>query len=112
MVFAGHYGDSFNTTKEVEINNSKSSFYPLPPSCKKLSTSQVRFSAPLMHYVENFLNFPVGMAVPTGYYNRQKATWVPSDNGRVVKILSITGGLADLDTDGDGTADNGPSLGV
>src|SRR5919108_3236547 len=40
MVFAGHYGDSFNTTKEVEINNSKSSFYSLPPSFKKLSTSQ------------------------------------------------------------------------
>ena len=33
-----------------------------------------------------------------------------SDNGRIVKILSITGGLADLDTDGDGVADDSATL--
>jgi len=74
--------------------------------------TDVQFNQPLIHYVENFLNFPVGMAVPTGYYDRQNAVWVPSTNGRVVKILSITSGLADLDTDGDGTLDNGVALGV
>ena len=34
--------------------------------------TDVRFSQPLFHYVENFLNFPVGMVVPTGYYDRPK----------------------------------------
>ena len=69
--------------------------------------TDVRFSQPLFHYVENFLKFPVGTAVPTGYYDKAKATWIPSDNGRVIKILTITSGLANLDTDGDGVADNG-----
>ena len=72
----------------------------------------VHFSQPLYHYTENFLNFPVGMIVPVGYYDRQQGKWLPSENGRVVKIISITSGLADLDTDGDGVADNNPALGV
>ncbi len=72
----------------------------------------VTFNQPLYHYQENFLNFPVGMAVPVGYYDREQAAWIPSDNGRVVKIISITGGLADLDTDGDAVADNDPELGI
>jgi RHS repeat-associated protein len=67
----------------------------------------VNFSQALIHYTQNFLHFKVGEAVPTGYYDRLLARWVPGDNGRVVKIISIAGGLANLDTDGDGTADNG-----
>ena len=67
----------------------------------------VVFSQPVITYVENFLNFPVGMNVPVGTYNRAKGVWLPSANGRVVKILSITAGLADVDTDGDNVADNG-----
>ncbi|MCJ7550096.1 MAG: hypothetical protein MUQ30_10480, partial [Anaerolineae bacterium] len=74
--------------------------------------TDVRFSQPLFHYVENFLNFPTGMVVPVGYYDKTKATWIPSDNGRVIKILSITGGMANLDTDGDGVSDSGVALGV
>lgn len=74
--------------------------------------TDIRFSQPLFHYVENFLNFPIGMAVPVGYYDKTKATWLPSDNGRVIKIISITGGLANLDTTGSGTIDNGVALGV
>ncbi len=72
----------------------------------------VQFNQPLYHYVENFLNFPVGMLVPTGYYNRLKAAWFPSQNGRVVKIIAINSSIADLDTDGDGAADNNPALGI
>jgi RHS repeat-associated protein len=62
----------------------------------------VQFSQPVSFYVENFLNFPVGGIVPVGFYERDLARWVPSDNGRVIKILSVTGGLADLDVDGSG----------
>ncbi|MCL5994749.1 MAG: hypothetical protein M1546_01685, partial [Chloroflexi bacterium] len=74
--------------------------------------TDVRFSQPLFHYVENFLNFPIGTAVPVGYYDKTKATWMPSDNGRVIKIISISGGMANLDTTGSGTIDNGVALGV
>jgi hypothetical protein len=61
-------------------------------------------------YVENFIGFPVGTAVPTGYYDRQKGVWVGSDNGRVIEVLSETGGTANLDVTGDGLADTGTAL--
>ena len=57
----------------------------------------VQFSAPVVVYLENFVGFPVGGIVPLGYYDRQRAAWVPADNGRVIKILSSSGGLAALD---------------
>ena len=69
--------------------------------------NQVVFNQPLPVYVDNFLNFPVGIEVPLGYYDRQRTAWVASDNGRIVQIVSISGGLANVDTDGNGTADNG-----
>lgn len=72
--------------------------------------SEVRFSQPVVFYLENFLNFPVGGIVPAGYYDREQAQWVASENGRVVAIVSITDGLADLDIDGDGVADDGAAL--
>ena len=70
----------------------------------------VTFDQPLPFYVENFLDFPVGTAVPVGYYDREKAEWVPSKDGRVIEILSITGGLAELDVDGSGTAADATAL--
>jgi RHS repeat-associated protein len=66
--------------------------------------TEVRFDKPVYFYVENFLNFPVGGIVPTGYYDYQKTAWIPSDNGRIIKMLSMGGGLAELDTDGSGQA--------
>jgi len=71
---------------------------------------EVRFSQPVMVYVENFLNFPVGGIVPAGYYDRDKAAWIPAPNGRVVKLLAIVNALAELDADGDGLADNAAQL--
>jgi RHS repeat-associated protein len=38
--------------------------------------------------------------------------WVPSDNGQILAIVGVTGGLADVDTDGDGVADDALGLGV
>jgi RHS repeat-associated protein len=71
----------------------------------------LRFNQPVFHYVENFLNFPVGGIVPVGYYDRDKAAWIPSNNGRVIKILNAPpGGLAEVDTDGDDLADNGQGI--
>lgn len=71
------------------------------------NATDVRFSQPLIHYNENFLGFPTGTIVPSGYYDRQKAVWIAAENGRVVKIVDIVGGAANLDTDGDGLIDNG-----
>ncbi|MEE4112508.1 MAG: hypothetical protein V2I40_06805, partial [Desulfobacteraceae bacterium] len=78
--------------------------------CVELSAEEVptagadtlQFSPPVVQYVENFLGFPIGGIVPVGSYDRQKNVWSPSENGLVVNILGITGGMADLDVDGSG----------
>jgi RHS repeat-associated protein len=72
--------------------------------------TQVNFDHPLYNYVTNFLGFPVGMAVPAGYYDRTQGRWLPSDNGTVIKILGQRGGLADVDANGDGNADTPTQL--
>ena len=68
--------------------------------------SNIQFNQPVIHYVENFLDFDVGWVVPSGAYDRRTGAWVASPNGRVVKIISIDAGSASIDTTGDGTADN------
>ncbi len=73
---------------------------------------EVRFNQPVAFYLENFIGFPVGVGVPAGYYDRNKGAWVPSNDGRVVRIVSISGGLANLDITGDGVADDASGLGV
>ena len=78
----------------------------------KVAGKDVLFSQPVPLYVENFLNFPVGIQVPVGYYDKDRSAWVPADDGRVIKILSVAAGLAELDTNGDGVADTGAALGV
>lgn len=72
--------------------------------------TSVTFSQPLIQYVDNFLGAPVGTGVPAGFYDQAKGVWVPSPDGRVIKILSETGGMADLDVTGDGVADTGAAL--
>ncbi|HLB36951.1 MAG TPA: RHS repeat-associated core domain-containing protein [Gemmatimonadales bacterium] len=71
---------------------------------------RVDFSQPVVTYVENFLGFPVGMAAPVGSYDRGRGVWVPEDNGRVIEVLEVTGGIATLDTDGDQLADDSTQL--
>lgn len=68
--------------------------------------TRVDFSQPVQFYVENFLGFPVGGIVPSGFYDRTLGAWVSSANGRVVKVLSVDGGVASVDTTGDGVADD------
>lgn len=68
--------------------------------------TEVRFSSPLPFDVDNFLGFPIGTTVPLGGYG----VWVPADSGKVIKIVNVTGGLADLDIDGDGISDGGAAL--
>jgi RHS repeat-associated protein len=88
----------------------------LPPSsaftyCVNLTASgleNVRFSKPVTVYVDNFLGFDVGTDVPAGSYDYRMATWMPSEDGKVVRLLDLDGdGIVDaLDADGDGLADD------
>src|SRR5439155_24740486 len=41
----------------------------------------VEFSQPIATYLENFLHFPVGAAVPAGYYDRERNAWIAADSG-------------------------------
>ncbi len=66
----------------------------------------VVFSRPVALYVENFLRFPTGRAVPAGFFDRRKGVWVAVPNGRVVTIAAIADGIASLDVTGDGAADD------
>ena len=72
--------------------------------------SSVQFDAPLAVYVDNFIGFPVGESVPLGYYDRGTATWLPAESGRVIELIAVTAGLAELDVDGDGLADDAAAL--
>ena len=65
----------------------------------------VEFDQTVYYYQENFLGFPSGSIVPSGYYDREAKEWVASENGVVVDVVGESGGLAELDVDGDGIAD-------
>ncbi len=66
----------------------------------KVAGRDVVFTQPVPIYLDNFLGFPVGLNLPVGYYDRDAAVWVPSANGRVVKITAINGGVATVDSVG------------
>lgn len=70
----------------------------------------VTFNTPIVSYTENFLNFPVGGIVPVGSYDRSRGQWVAAPDGRVIKILSVSGGLATLDLDGLGQSASASDL--
>jgi hypothetical protein len=71
--------------------------------------TKVTFSADVPLYVDNFLGFAVGSAVPTGFYDREQAQWLPVKDGRVIRIVSIAPtGEAEIDVSGDDLID-GPA---
>jgi len=92
------------TTRATEFTTPDSMPARLPPNsaytyCVDLTVDgaeRVKFQKPVITWVDNFLGFPVGDPVPVGYYDVAKGVWVPSDSGKVVRLL---------DTDGDGIVD-------
>ncbi len=64
----------------------------------------LNFSRPVSFYTENFLNLPVGLGVPIGYYDPSLGQWAALDNGRVIQILGVESGLAQIDIEGQGVA--------
>ncbi|MBN2575687.1 MAG: hypothetical protein JXP73_14065, partial [Deltaproteobacteria bacterium] len=63
---------------------------------------RVEFDKRIYHYSENFLGFPVGQNVPSAYYDETAHRWVPSTDGRIIKVLALAGGQASVDVDGAG----------
>ncbi|MBI4815822.1 MAG: cadherin-like domain-containing protein [Deltaproteobacteria bacterium] len=89
---------------------------PLPPASgysfmAELEADQARdvvFANDVYVYVDDTLNLPAGRAVPAGSYRRDLHQWVPAADGRTIRVLGTNGfGLAEVDTDGDGLADEG-----
>jgi len=68
--------------------------------------TRVDFSEQLPSYVDNFLDFSVGTAVPIGWYDFERAAWVPSNDGIVIKILRIENGKAIIDVTDDDIDNN------
>lgn len=111
------------TEYTVGANGPQSMPASLPPQsgytyCVELTADEalqagadtVTFSAPVPLYVENFLGFPVGEGVPVGFYDRRRGVWMAMQNGRIVKILNVSGADVALDLDGDGLADDATAL--
>ena len=57
-----------------------------------VGASHVTFSNPVIQYVENFTDTPVGEFVPLGYFDRERDVWVPELDGRVIKAIAIDNG--------------------
>jgi sugar lactone lactonase YvrE len=111
------------TEYTVGTNGPQSMPGPLPPTsgytyAVELSVDealaagarQVNFDQAIPVYVDNFRGFAVGEVVPSGWYDRDKAAWIPSENGKVIQILQLANGLAELDTDGDQLVDDAATL--
>jgi RHS repeat-associated protein len=75
-----------------------------------INAADVVFDDPLYFYLDNFLGFPTGIKVPTGYYDEDRGVWVPSESGLVIKVLSVNGDTVTVDTDGDDLADDTQTL--
>ena len=76
----------------------------------KVNGRDVVFNQPVIFYVENFMKVPVGQIVPVGFYDPAQSTWIGAPNGQVIKVLSVSNGMANVDVDGDGIADGAAAL--
>jgi RHS repeat-associated protein len=77
---------------------------------KRLGASHVEFSEPVSLYVENFLDLPVGTTLPMASYDRVNGQWERGTTGHVIQLLSVAGGTVQVDSDGDGLADDAATL--
>jgi hypothetical protein len=73
-------------------------------SGEKVDGIDTKLSKPALLYLDNFLRFPGGTPVPTGYYDDDKGMWRPVDNGAVVKVLGVSATAAVIDTNNDGAS--------
>ncbi len=90
------YCIDFSVDEADSIGQSTAPHLPVP---------DVLFTNPVICYVRNFLDYPVGTAVPNGFYDRRSAKWVAVRDGWVVRILSDNGGTVTIDSNGDSLVD-------
>lgn len=70
----------------------------------------VVFNQPIPVYVDNFLNFPTGTVVPSGWYDYDTRSWKPSKNGRIIEIIAIANSQAVVSVNSSGQAANESEL--
>src|SRR5690606_27315357 len=70
----------------------------------------VTFDQPVVVHLDDFIGMGPGALVPVGTYDRATGHWLPEQDGVVVRVLSVTDGLADLDVDGEEPAAADPDL--
>lgn len=59
------------------------------------------FNNPVSVYVDNFIEAPIGMDMPSGFhYEDADGLWHADPDGRVMKLVGVTAGMAELDIDG------------
>ena len=101
---------------EYTVGDQGSSAMPatLPPNSAytyaiELSVDEgghVEFDREVFIYVEDFLGFPIGTPVPTGFVEKTSGRWVASQNGRVIRVANQVGGLATIEGADDLVIDN------
>ncbi len=63
------------------------------------NAERVAFKEPVFVYVDNFLDFPAGTIVPSGFYDRDRIAWEAQTDGLVLKIDDIQNGIAIMEFD-------------
>ena len=76
----------------------------------ELKAEHVAFSKPVSVYVEDLAELESGRRLTVQHYDREKGQWEPGLRGSVIELLDINDGLATVDTDGDGKADDQDKL--
>lgn len=97
----------------AQLPDTAASVYAIELSADEADAANARLvelSQAASVYVDNFVNLPVGTVLPFGAYDRNRVTWVGGANGRVLELIGASGGLADIDIDGSGTAASAASL--
>jgi YD repeat-containing protein len=70
----------------------------------------IALTEPASYFVESFIGVPVGTIVPVGSYDRTRGLWLPEENGLVLAIVDTAGGIAEIDTTGDGAPETDGAL--
>ncbi len=64
-----------------------------------MGAQHVLFSKPVPYYIDNFLNYPIGSAIPVGSFESKLGSWIPENDGIAVKVLDVQNGSAILTLD-------------
>jgi RHS repeat-associated protein len=80
------------------------------PAARAAGVEHVQFDRDVALYVDNFTGSHAGNPVPTGYYDFTRGAWLAEKSGRTVTVVSVAGGVANIDIDGDNVADDAAKL--